>query len=336
MDTTEQRAAWFRFINKRYGRIPTIQGPLQHATILKSENGCEIRIPVSSTEKEEFLNKFAGDFGNLLREAGSEYAALLPVSFSFLRNDGTVVPIVSRSPRYRFPPEMLMSREERLRKEQQEFREKVKHQTDIFYCNISNAVNYADVPPEDIQKCKDSFDLILKEYSKAGEEEPTFKCADRFISAIKEPIDNIENKIGTSSDYFMYAYNMIVNRYLDIVFQSIRVSPSLSGLEVAKNRIEQFSQVALTELTRERLKRDKIVLQLLGQSEEYKQRAKKAEKSSRLSERIKNYALEHSSISSGGERYTSPGWAWLMLLVLGFGSIVSFFEWIASPFTNNR
>ena len=332
MNTMEQRSVWFRFIAKHYGHMPNISDSLQHAFIIEKEKGCEVQIPVSSMETERLLNTYVGDFVRLLSEPNSEFASLLPVSFSYLRENGTVVPAVTSSPRPSLASRVPLSKEESIRKEQKAFQNSITNQTQIFYCNISNAVNYADDPPEDVKKCKNSLMLILKEYQKAVEVDPSFKRADRFLSATKEPLNKIEKEISAYSDYFKYAYNIVVNRYLDIVFQSARVNPRVSGIVEAKRRIEQFDSIAITELTRERLRQATIILQDLEQSDGYKRRAAEAKKASRLSEKIKSFALEHSSISSGGKRYTSPGLALLMLVVLGFGSIVSLFELILSVF----
>lgn len=330
MNITEKSALWYRFITKHYGSM-TYTGALQHASIIETDKGCEIRIPVVNAKIEEALNKSAVYFESILGEPGSEFASLLPVSFTLLRTDGTLIPVVSK-PYPRLPDGMFLTREERIRNEEEEFRNRLNEQMSTFSCNLSNMVKYADNPPEDVKKCKKDFMLILEEIEKVGEDDRSFKRADRFISSVKVPLDIIEKEISAYSDYFKYAYNVIVNKYLDVVFESSKVNPSLSGIRIAINRVEQFDSIALTELTCARLKQAKVLLQQLYQSPTYKRNAKETERASRMSEKIKEFALSHWYIRSGGKRYTASGLGLLALIVYAFGWIVSLFESFFSLF----
>ena len=333
----ELTSLWYLFVIKYYDDNPMITSLVKSSWVYDTERGCEIIIRVPFSGYEECLNTYIGEFKHLLSR-DSEFSSLLPVYFTYFRQNGTKVQAEEvPSQRNHFPSNMSWMfpelREDGL--QNRAFRVFVKEEQSRLHCMISNHVLFPDELPVRVEKCKKSFERLVEESDKVSENGPSFDRADHLLSAVKKPLSKIEIELGTSSDsdYYKYAYNFVVTKYLDIILDSVIENPSLSGLNKASMKLEQFDSSILTNLTKECLERTKDVLLQLEQSTAYKQGAKEAEKASRLSARIKRFALESSSITSGGKRYTSPLLAWFSLIVLGFGSIVSLLEWIASLFT---
>lgn len=197
---------------------------------------------------------------------------------------------------------------------------------------MNNLVEFDPNPPAEVKKCMNKFKSIRKGIDSAYEHGPSFSRADHLLQASIKSLDSIQRVLGSESDYYQSVYKLITFSYLDLVLKAAKVSPSLSGIKKARENIAYIDSLPITKRTKECVERTGVVLQQLEQSPEYKQNAKEFENSSLLSERIKSFALEHSTIESGGKRYTSPGWALLALIVLSFGQWVAIFEKIGSLF----
>ena len=99
MITQDKVALWSRFVKDQFASKPRLGSMLGNSQIVEAEIGCEVLIPVTSQGQEEWLNDHIVELMQPLRMNNSEFASLLPVSFSFLRDDGTVVKAEERTPR---------------------------------------------------------------------------------------------------------------------------------------------------------------------------------------------------------------------------------------------
>lgn len=334
----ELTSLWYLFVIKYYDDNPLLTSLLQHSRVAETEKGSEVIIWLRFSEHEDILNTYMGEFKRLLSQ-DSEFTSLLPVYFTYFRLNGTKVQAEEYSSfKNRYSPFLLEELRQSVKDGLQTsaFRVFIDEEQDNLHSMISNQVLFSDELPAKVEKCRKSFKRLIGASDKADEKGPSFDCADYLISVVKKPLSKIEIELGTSSDYFKYAYNFLVTKYLDIVLDSVFVTPSLSGLNKASMQLEQFDSSVLTVFSKESIKRTRNVLHLLGQSTAYRQRAQEVEKDSRLSRRIKDYALSHWWIQSGNKRYSSPPLALFALIVLWFASIVSLFERIASLFKKKR
>lgn len=324
----ELNAIWQRVVVDHYRNDPYVFVPLNRSQVSKIMFGCEVKIPVSSIKQEDYVTECIEEINSLLRQSDPELSSCR-FFYAYSWDDGDVV---SAEP-VLFPVEPdIFSPFKKKHRNVRNISDIVSRAASNFSCNVSNLVELDPNPPADVKKSKNNFKRIRKEIDNVYEHGPSFSRADRLLSESKKPLDSIQSVLGSESKYFQHVYKLVIFSYLDLVLKAAKVNPSLSGIRNARKNIEYLDSLPITKRTKECVGRTGAVLLQLEQSPEYKQKAKEYESDSRLSERIKNFALDHSTIESGGKRYTSPGWALLALIVLSFGQWVAIFEKIGSLF----
>lgn len=197
--------------------------------------------------------------------------------------------------------------------------------------------NRVDAPAA-FQNCKDAIYLIIGDERTKALRAQSFNSTDQFLSAIKQPADRIVRELGEESIYYKNICSTIVDTYLSALIRVVWSDQTISTLEEARRKAEQlYTYYPISETNRKRISQtilefEKIESQINAEAERAKREGQAQEKASRLSERIKNFALTHWSVPGGDKRYTSPGLALLATMVLWFGSIVSLFERIGNLF----
>ena len=195
---------------------------------------------------------------------------------------------------------------------------------------IVKEYNSVDAPAAFV-KCKDAIYTIISVEEQKAYNSPSFESADHYLFAIKDSVNIIARELGEDSICYKNISNFIAQTYLSLLIEIVWSEQTVSSVKIAKQKAELlFSYYPISEATQKRISQTILVFKEI--EEERKKERKEKEDASRLSGRIKRFALENSSIPSGGKRYTSPGWALLVLIVLGFASIISLFESIASIF----
>ena len=99
MDNRKQTETWHCFVNKHYSNRPRFADFLGRSWAVEKEKGCEVHIPVQNSGQERYISERIGEFKNLLEQQDSEYSSLLPVSFFYHREDGTIVEAEEAVPR---------------------------------------------------------------------------------------------------------------------------------------------------------------------------------------------------------------------------------------------
>lgn len=217
------------------------------------------------------------------------------------------------------------------------FRNRFPRYDESFSRAIVKEYNNVDAPAAFV-KCKDAIYTIIGDERSKALNSPSFDSADHYLSTIKDSVDIIAKELGEESVHYKNISNEIIQTCISLLIETVWAEQTVSTVKEAKRRAELLnSYYPISESTQERISR--TILEFEKIEEEYYKEIKRAqkerqeqEKASRLSERMKRFALKYSSIPSGGKRYTSPGWAVLVLIVLGFASIISLFESIASIF----
>lgn len=196
--------------------------------------------------------------------------------------------------------------------------------------------------PEDFVKCKDAILHIIGDESTKAFRTPSFESEALYLSTIKESVNKIERELGADSIHYKNICNEIVNTCLSLLVEIVWAKQTMQTIIEAKTRAEQlYTYYPISESTKERISETVLVFSKIEQEiqqeiERTRKEQQEREKASRLSERIKRFALSHSSVDGGDKRYTSPLLAWTALIVYGFGSIISLFEWLISPFVKKH
>lgn len=328
MNTNDRKETWMHFSYNMYCSNP-IYKYLKEAEILETEDGCSIRIPVDSYFTEFRINR---ELPEIRRKMGYQsYNHLLPVRFSFLREDGTIITeeewkktqekhlnSMSKDP---LPEFWVRSRQE-------VFQDSLKEDIRQSNSAITEFVN-DNSSTLDAGRCKDEFKQILSEIHKAIEEEPSFDCVDHLLTVTKDPLCLLEKELGSDSNLFMHISNLIVHNCLNIIIKIVNGKQTRKTIKEAQDRVQQLYSYTISDITKQRVSETSVKIADLDYAI---QRRIEAEKASLLSERIKNFALKHSTLDGGDRRITSPGWAVLVLIVLSFASWVAIFEKIGSLF----
>lgn len=193
--------------------------------------------------------------------------------------------------------------------------------------------------PAPFVKCKDAIYSIIADERNKALHSPSFDSTDHYLSAIKGPIVTIAEELGDGSIHYQNITNVIIQTTLSLLIDTVWAEHTVSAVKEAKQRAEQlFTLYPITDSTKESISRTIVELGKIENEyvEDIKRAKKEKEKASRLSERMRRFADNHSSMPSGGKRYTSPGWALLILIILGLAFVISIFETILSVFKFKR
>ena len=297
---------------------------LNQAEIFETSTCREIRIPVDGSSTEDRLNSAFPEIRRKLRNP--DYRHLLPVTFTFVRNDGTMI-----TEAWEKRHEELLKSEERNSSEfsldslKSLFLSCRNNEISQSVSDISHLLN-DDTADSEARKYKCEFKLILEGIRKISEEEPSFACADYLLFIAEEPLSIIEKALGPNSVYFKHISNLIVNFYLRSLIDIVDGNQTTFNLEEAGKKTGQLYSYSISESTRSRILQKSLNWNEIRST---RKNQKEAEEASRLSSKIKGFALDHSSVDGGDKRYTSPLLALFSLITVSIrqSTTTSLYKW---------